>query len=299
MDKLKLMEAFVAIADEGSLTAAAQRQGSSLPAMVRALARLETHLGIRLINRTTRRIALTEEGRQYLARCRQVLADIDEAEAALTDRGPPSGTVTITAPVMFGRLHVAPLVAHFLAAEPAIRVNLLLLDRVVDLLEEGIDLALRIGRLQDSSMVALPLGHIRWLACASPDFLARHGTPVEPDALRALPCVRMLGNPALAGWRFSTPAGDAVIDVRGALATNQLDVAVDACRRGLGVGRFLSYQVAEALQRGELVEVLPAFAPPPSPVHFVYPHSRLLSSRVRAFIQACREPLQRDLAGLP
>lgn len=299
MDKLKLMEAFVAIADEGSLTAAARRQGGSLPAMVRALAKLETHLGVRLLNRSTRRIALTEEGRLYLARCRRVLADIDDAEAALAERGPPAGTLTLTAPVMFGRLHLAPLVGEFLAAQPAMKVNLLLLDRVVDLLEEGIDLALRIGRLQDSSMVALPLGEIRWLACASPAFIARHGMPAAPEALGAMPCIRMLGNPALAPWRFGSGAAERVVEVGGALATNQLDVAVDACRRGLGVGRFLSYQVADALRSGELVEVLHGFAPPPSPVNLVYPHSRLLSARVRAFIEACRPQLQRRLAELP
>ena len=296
MDKLRLMESFVAIVDTGSLTAAARRRQCSLAAVVRGLAQLETHLGVRLLNRTTRRIALTEEGRGYLARCRRVLADIGDAEAAVSDRGPPGGTLVVTAPVMFGRLHVAPVVADFLEVHPAMRVELLLLDRVVDLLEEGIDLAVRIGTLQDSSMVALPLGEVRVVVCASPAYLARHGTPQTPQDLLQHRCIRMLGSPTTVAWRFAQDGGRQSLEVNGVLATNQLDVAVDACIRGLGCGRFLSYQVAEALADGRLVEVLAEAQTPPVPVSFVYPHSRLLSSRVRAFVALGREALAQRLS---
>jgi len=298
MDKFRLMESFVAIVDEGSLSAAARRLGCSLAAMVRGLAQLEGLLGVRLLNRTTRRIALTEEGRSYLERCRRILADVGEAEAVLSSSGRPSGKLTITAPVMFGRLHVAPVVADFLEQQPGMRVELLLLDRIVDLLDEGIDLAVRIGRLQDSSMVALPLGQTRYLICASPAYLARHGTPLAPGELEQHRCIRSVGNPAAAAWRFEHDGRLFSVEVAAALATNHLDVARDACLRGLGCGRFLSYQVADALAEGQLVEVLQPYRLPPVAVQFVLPHSRLLSPRVRAFVQCGRPALEARLSAL-
>ncbi|MCB1893755.1 MAG: LysR family transcriptional regulator [Zoogloeaceae bacterium] len=298
MDKLRLMESFVTIVDAGSLTAAAHRRQCSLAAVVRGLAQLEAYLGVRLLNRTTRRIALTEEGRSYLVRCRRVLADIGDAEAVVGDRGRPGGTLVLTAPVMFGRLHVAPVVVDLLARHPSMRVELLLLDRVVDLLEEGIDLAVRIGALQDSSMIALPLGDVRAVVCASPGYVARHGAPGTPDSLLQHRCIRMLGNPATVAWRFEHDGRRQTLEVGGVIATNQLDVAVDACIRGLGVGRFLSYQVADALADGRLVEVLADARTPPVPVHFVYPHSRLLSSRVRAFVDLGRPVLAQRLSAV-
>ena len=195
-------------------------------------------------------------------------------------------------------LHVAPVVADFLAAQPAMRVQLLLLDRVVDLLEEGVDLAVRIGALQDSSMIALPLGAVRAVVCASPAYLARHGVPQTPAALLQHRCIRTLGNPATVAWRFQQDGRLHTLEVDGVIATNQLDVAVDACIRGLGCGRFLSYQVAEALADGRLVEVLADAQGAPVPVNFVYPHSRLLSSRVRAFVDLGRDVLARRLSAL-
>jgi len=178
MDKLRAMEVFVRIVDGGSLTAAAEALRTSLPSVVRTLAALEAELDVRLLNRTTRRIALTDEGREYCERCRRVLAEVDDAEASLSARrAAPKGRLRLSAPVMFGRLHVAPVATEFIVRHPAVKVDMLLLDRVVDLVEEGIDAGLRIGRLPDSSLVAIPVGHTRRVVCASPAYLTRAGTP--------------------------------------------------------------------------------------------------------------------------
>ncbi len=300
MDKLRLMQTFVAIVDGGSLTAAARTQNCSLAAVVRGLAALEAHLGVRLLNRSTRRIALTVEGREYAERCRRLLAEVAEAEAALTElRDEPTGMLAMTAPTLFGRLHVGPVVSEFLAAFPHMRVHLLLLDRVVDLLEEGMDLAIRIGHLPDSSLVALPMGTTGRVICASPDYLARHGTPSAPADLTAHRCVQFVGLPGGENWRFSAAGQPVAVPISGVLTTNQLDAAVDACLRGVGCGRFFQYQVAEDLAAGRLVRLLPEFELTPLPVSLVYPHSRLLSSRVRSFVAWALPRLKSRIAALP
>ena len=194
MDKLRAMAAFVAISERGSLTAAADALGTSLPAVVRLLATLEKALGVRLLNRTTRRTALTEEGRDYLERCRRVLAEIEEAEAAISARQrDPSGKLAITAPVLFGRIHVTPLVSEFLTRHTRVKVELLLLDRFVDLIDEGLDLAVRIGELADSSFVAIGCGQTRRVVCASPGYLRQAGAPDTPADLRQHTCIGFTG----------------------------------------------------------------------------------------------------------
>jgi DNA-binding transcriptional LysR family regulator len=192
MDKLKAMQAFIHIAEQGSLTAAAQVMESSLPAMVRTLAGFEAQLGVRLFNRTTRRISLTEEGRRHLESCRQVLAALADAEAALSaDAAEPAGHLTITAPMLFGQMHVAPAVTRFVQHHDKMRCSMMLHDRVVNLLEEGIDVGIRIGEPEDSSLVAQNVGHIRRLVVASPAWLRRHGVPKHPKDLLKANCVRI------------------------------------------------------------------------------------------------------------
>jgi DNA-binding transcriptional LysR family regulator len=272
MDKLRAMGAFVRIVERGSLTAAADALGSSLPSVVRTLAALEAELDVRLLNRTTRRMALTDEGREYYERCKRVLAEVDEAEAALSARrAAPKGRLRVTAPVMFGRLHVAPVATEFITKHTALQLDLLLLDRVVDLLEEGIDVAVRIGRLPDSSLVAVAVGETRRVACASPGYLKRAGVPKSPADLARHRCVNFTG---LAPAR----------ELNFALTTNQVDAALDACIQGVGVGHFLCYQVQSVLDAGKLKRVLAEFEPAPLPIHVIYPHARLLSSNVRAFV---------------
>ncbi|MFC5302770.1 LysR family transcriptional regulator [Azospira restricta] len=294
------METFVRIVEAGSLTAAAAALDTSLTSVVRSLATLEGALGTRLLNRTTRRIALTDEGREYFARCRRVLAEVEEAEAALSARqATPAGRLAITAPVMFGRLHVGPVLSDFLAVHPAVHAELMLFDRVVDLLDEGMDAAIRIGHLRDSSLVAVPLGTTRRVVCASPAYLRRAGTPRRPEDLAGHRCLQFLGVAPGSEWEFAggDDGGKTIrVPIKGLLATNQINVALDACGKGLGCGMFLDYQVRDALAAGTLRRVLQDFEPPPIPVQLVYPHSRLLSSRLRSFVDWAVPRLRQRLA---
>lgn len=288
MDKLRAMEIFVRIVEAGSLTAAAGVLDTSLTSVVRSLATLEAVLGTRLLNRTTRRIILTDEGREYFERCRRVLDEVEEAESALSARqATPAGRLVITAPVMFGRVHVGPVVTDFLAAHPAVHAELMLFDRVVNLLDEGVDVAIRIGHLSDSSLITVPLGTTNRVLCASPDYLRRAGRPDRPADLVQHQCLQFLGVVPGSEWEFSDGGNDhktTRVPIKGILSTNQIDIALDACVKGLGCGVFLAYQVREALAAGSLQRILQDFEPASIPVQVVYPHSRLLSTRVRSFV---------------
>ena len=292
MDKLKAMQAFIHIAEEGSLTAAAQVMESSLPAMVRTLAGFEAQLGVRLFNRTTRRISLTEEGRRHLESCRQVLAALADAEAALSaDAAEPAGHLTITAPMLFGQMHVAPAVTRFVQHHDKMRCSMVLLDRVVNLLEEGIDVGIRIGEPEDSSLVAQNVGHIRRMVVASPAWLRRHGVPKHPKDLLKANCVRVTDH--VPTWGPFNDNGRALrLAVSGNLEFNQIAPAVAACAAGAGLGSFYSYQVAPFLQTKQLRTVLEDFEPPPRPINIVYPHARLLPMRTRVFIEWMKKELQ-------
>jgi DNA-binding transcriptional LysR family regulator len=291
MDKFKAMQTFVRIADEGSLTQAARELGLSLPAVVRSLAAYEAELGVRLFHRTTRRITLTEDGRQHLANCRQVLAALEESEAQLSAGArEAAGHLTITAPVLFGQMHVAPSVTRFLQHHPKMRCTLLLLDRIVNLIDEGIDLGVRIGHLEDSSLVALPIGHVRRVVVAHPDYLRQHGTPRHPRDLQRFNCIRNVSGAA--AWGDFQEKGRAFrVAVSGNLEFNHVLPAVQACAAGAGFGMFFSYQVAPWVAQRQLKIVLEKFERPPRPIQVVYPHARLLPARTRAFIDWIREDL--------
>jgi DNA-binding transcriptional LysR family regulator len=251
-------------------------------------------LGVRLLNRTTRRIALTDEGREYYERCRRVLADVDEAEAALSARRTlPKGRLRLTAPVALGRLHVAPVVTAFLSRHSALNVDMLLLDRVVDLLEEGVDLAVRVGALPDSSLVAMGVGDTRVVTCASSAYLRRHGTPRTRQDLRAHRCLNFAGLTPGGEWSFARGAVERITPV---LSSNQIDPVLDACVAGEGVAQFLDYQVRPWLAAGRLRRVLRELEAPPHPIHVIYPHARLLSANVRAFVDWAVPRLRRRLA---
>jgi DNA-binding transcriptional LysR family regulator len=291
MDKLKAMQIFVQIADDGTLTAAAASLRTSLPAVVRSLAALEAQLGVRLLQRTTRRVALTAEGRHYLARCRDVLAAVAAADASLEEGvRAPRGPIVITAPVLLGQQVVASFVTRFVTAHPQVRCSVLLLDRFVDLVDEGVDVGIRIGALEDSSLVAQRLGEVRQQVVASPACLKRHGVPRHPRELRELPCVRLLG-PARPTWAFQESGRRLAVTVDGPLAFNHAGAALQACEEGAGLGQFFSYQVREALDARRLRTVLDTFQPPPQPVNVVYPHARLLPARTRAFVEAAQREL--------
>ncbi|BBK34442.1 LysR family transcriptional regulator [Allostella humosa] len=288
------------MADAGSLTAGAGRLGLPLATVSRKLAALEDHLGARLLARTTRRVVLTEAGRGYLEAGRRILTDLDAAERAvhgITDI--PRGRLGITAPYVFGRLHILPVVTQFLAAHPEVDVRLLLLDRVVDLLDEGLDLAVRIGPIADGAMVATSLGAIGRVVCASPAYLAAHGTPMQPADLEGHACVAFSAAAVVDRWVF--PGKDArhemAVAIRTRLVVSTAEAAIDAAEAGLGIVRVLSYQAAAALAAGRLRRILAAFEPPPEPVSLAWPQGRLLPAKVRAFVDFAAPRLRRALAG--
>jgi len=292
MDKLRAIASFVRIVDRGSLTAAAEDLGVSLPSMVRTLAALERELGVTLLNRTTRRIHLTDAGREYVERCRTILGHVQEADAVLhSRRTAPHGKLAVTASVLFGARYVAPLINEFVLRHSQVRAELLFVDRVVNLVEEGLDAGVRIGRLRDSSLVALPLGSVRRVICASPAYLRAQGVPRRPEDVPAHRCVRFTGLAPLSEWTFRARARKFAIT--SVLTCNQPEVAIDACARGLGLGLFLSYMVAPLVKAGRLEYVLEDFEPEPLPVHLVYPHSRAVSPTVRAFADLCVKKFRR------
>lgn len=298
MDKLRAMAAFVRIVDAGSLTAAADTLDVSQPSMVRTLAALEEAVGVRLINRTTRRMALTDEGREYYERCKLVLAAVDEAEASLTARRTePRGRMRITSSVTFGRALLAPLVIDFMAAHPQLRVELMLLDRVIDLVEEGIDVGVRLAHLPDSSLVAVPVGETRRVVIGSPA-LIRHHRPADAHGLGRAPCVSFMGLVSPQDWPMVVDDEAVRVPVNTVFATNQIDAAISACQRGLGYGQFFDYQVQEHLRGGKLKPVLEPHWPAPTPIHVVYPQARLLSGNVRSFVDFVVPRLRNRIAAL-
>lgn len=286
MDRLAAMRTFVEIVDRGSLTAAAEALDRSQPSVVRSLAALEKHLGTLLIRRTTRRMSLTPEGRDYLERCRRILADVEEAERAVgQDIEEPRGYLRVTAPVEFGRRHLASAITSFLWRFEQTRVDLVLSDRNIDLVDEGIDLALRIGKLADSSLIAIRVGEVRRTLVASPALLERTGEPKHPADLAQLPCIRQQIIPGTeTNWRFRESNKGLVVPIDGRFGCNQTAAAVSACVNGMGFGQFLSYQVRELVAADKLRIVLDDFEPEPRPVSLVYPGTRLVSARIRALI---------------
>lgn len=296
MDRIEAMGLFVAIADAGSLAAAGRRLRLPLQTVSRKLQALEDHLGVRLLTRTTRRLALTEEGRGYLDACRRVIADIEEAERRVAGRhGEPKGALAVTAPVVFGRLHVLPVLTDFLAAYRQVETRFVLLDRVIDLVEEGIDAGIRIGSLPDSSLVAVRLGGLRRVVCASPAYLERHGTPATPADLAEHDCVTFAGITSPARWTFD---GIGTVPIRSRLVVTTAEAAVDAAIAGLGLTRLLTYQVAEAIAAGRLRLILKPFETAEVPVSLVSVEGRHAPARVRAFIDFAVPRIRARLAAL-
>lgn len=291
MDRLRPIEVFLAVAEAQGFAAAGRRLGLSPPAVTRAVAALEARLGVRLITRTTRRLALTEAGRRLVEGGRRILADLDEAEAAAAgEAATPSGTLVLAGPVTFGRMHLTPVVAAFLRAERRVTARLALADRVVDLVEEGIDAALRIGALPDSSLIARRIGEVRRVLVAAPDYLARGGVPREPAELTRYDVVAFTSlTPGLV-WRWGDRRGEAVT-LAPRLAVNDAAAAIEAAERGEGIAPAYCYQAAPAIAAGRLVPVLAAFTPPPTPVHLVHPAGRHQPLRVRAFLDFAAAPL--------
>ena len=296
MDRLDAMTVFLAVVDDGSLSAAGRRLGMPLATVSRKLAELEAHLGARLLKRSTRRLELTEPGRAYEQACRRILDEVDGAERAVAgEYDTPRGELAITAPIVFGRLHVLPIVNAFLRVNAAVDVRLALGDRVAHLMDEHVDVAVRIGVLPDSRLNAVPLGHLHVVVCASPAYLKAHGTPRTPAELERHRCITF--EATFPGpWRFA--GGASFTPARPRLLVNTAEAAVDAAVAGLGVTRVLSYQAEAALRAKQLRLLLHAFEPAPVPVHLVYDGQQRVTSKLRAFLDYAAPRLRERLAAV-
>jgi len=299
MDRIEAMTAFVSAIDEGSLAGASRRLGCSPAAVTRAIAGLERLFGTRLFHRTTRAIKLTEAGERYAASCRRILADLQEAELiAAGERSAPRGVLTVTAPLFFGRLYVRPLVDAYLDAYRLVQARLLLLDRVVSLIDEGIDAAIRIGHLPESGLIAVKTGEVRRVACASPAYLRRCKPPREPADLAAHDCIVLTGT-LTDTWSFASyPGSDSLkpVRVRPRLTVTEAEAAIASAAAGHGVTCVLSYQIERELKRGRLKLILEQFEPRPFPVHIVYSEARLSAAKTRAFVDFATPRLKKELA---
>src|SRR5215467_13917161 len=285
MDRLEAMTVLMAAVEAGSLSGASRRLGMPLATVSRKVSELEQKLKTRLLNRSNRRLTLTDAGQLYAAACRRILDEVDEAErAASGEYRSPRGDLTLTAPIVFGRLHVLPIVIEFLKAYPDIDVRLQLSDRVAALQEEHLDLAVRIGNLPDSSLVATRVGSIRRIVCASPAYLAARGTPKRPAELREHDCISFEGLTAPDAWTFRAGKGETRVATHSRLTVSTAEAAIDAAIAGVGIARVLSYQVSEAIRAGLLVAALADFEPPPWPASLLFSGQRLLPQKLRAFI---------------
>lgn len=293
MDRIDAMNVFVAVADQQGFAPAARKLGLSTSAVTRMVAALEDKVGARLLQRTTRSVTLTDVGTRYLERARRILADIEEAEASTrAERTQPSGRLVISAPLVFGRLHVRPLVTAYLDRYPDVSAELRLSDRMINLVEDGIDIAVRVGELADSTLVARHIGDMRRLTVASPDYLKRRGEPRTPLDLAGHDLIQFTSTSSLSDWRFVDNGRDVRVPRSSRFATNSADAAIQHAEQGGGVALVLAYQAADAIAHGRLQILLAGYEPPPSPIHLVYPTSRLLSAKVRAFVDTVVELAQ-------
>ena len=305
MDKLKAFETFVAVAQKGSLTAAAKAEGVAPAIIGRRLDGLEEHLGVRLMVRTTRRISLTQEGSAFLEDCQRLLADVASAEASVSAGGiQASGHLRVTAPAGFGRRHIAPLVPQFRALNPKVTLSLNLSDRVVDLAAEGFDCGVRVGDLPDSSLVSMRLADNRRLCVATPDYLQRHGTPMHPNDLNKHHCLTLSSDASQTrGWAFRVPAGEGheIMHLRpsGPLDCSDGQVLHAWCLSGLGIAWRSTWEVQQDLSEGRLVSVLDDFSAPANGVYVVLPQRKHLPLRLRLWIDFLRDAFARPGFGLP
>lgn len=297
MDRILEMGTFVAVADAQSFSAAAKKLGLSPPTVTRIVSALEERLGARLLTRTTRSVRLTEAGLRFVDDARRILSEVSDAEqVAAGAQVIARGALRMTAPVLFGEMFVVPVVREFLSMHPQLVAQLMLLDRVINIVEEGIDIALRIGRFDDSSLQSIELGSVRRMLVASPAYLAAHGTPLVPADLNAHRIVMSVGQNASLDWRFGDGTAASTVQVAPTLSVSGLRAAIDSAQAGWAITRVLSYQVRDALREGQLQGVLEAFEPAPLPVCLVFPPSRRPSAKLMAFIELASERLAAALA---
>lgn len=297
MDRFHLMSIFVAVAEAESFAGGARRLGMSPPAVTRAISALEERLGVRLLTRTTRIVRTTEAGLRYLEDARRILAEVDEAdEAAAGINAEPRGRLAVTAPVLFGRMFVMPAIVEYLQRYPAVDVSALFLDRVVNLIEEGLDVSIRIGHLPDSTMKAIQVGKVRSVICASPAYLATHGLPGSPGDLREHTLITASGLTPTAEWKFHVNREMLSVRVEPRLTVTTNDAAIEAAVAGFGLTRLLSYQVSPYLASGQLKIVLSEYEVPPLPIHVLHREGRQSAAKVRTFVDAIVQRLRSEKA---
>ena len=290
MDRIDAMQAFVAVADLQGFAPAARKLGLSPSGVTRLVAALEDRLGARLLQRTTRKVALTDVGARYLERARRILSDVEEAEnSAQAERTRPSGRLVVAAPVGFGRLHVSPVMSAYLKRYPEVGAELRLADRMINLVEDGVDIAVRIGHLPDSSLVARHVGEMRRIVVASSGYLKQRGAPNKPEAIATHDTIQFGATIASPEWRFVEDGREVRVPCTPRFVTNSADAAIAYAEAGGGLTRVMAYQAAESIKAGRLKIVLAKFEEPPLPIHVVYPTSRLLSAKVRTFIDLVTE----------
>jgi DNA-binding transcriptional LysR family regulator len=293
MDRLHLMQVFVAVAEEEGFAGGARRLSVSPPTVTRAIAALEDHLGIKLFNRTTRFVRVSEAGQRYLDDARRVIAYADEADqAALGVNAEPRGNISVTASLLFGRMHVMPGIIDYMKRYPAMEVSAVFVDRVVNLLEEGIDVAIRIGELPDSSYKAIRVGSVRRLLCASPGYLAERGVPETPDDLSAHDIILARGLNATSEFRFTENKRTFAIKVKPRLVVTDAGSLIKAAVNGLGITSLISYQIGPELASGSLKVILEDYELKPLPVHIVHSEGRYASAKIRSFIDLMAERLR-------
>jgi DNA-binding transcriptional LysR family regulator len=299
MDRFEAMRTLVAAVDGGSLSAASRALNAPLPTVSRRVSDLEAHLGAQLLVRTSRKLLLTEAGEAFVAVARRLLDDLGDAErAASGEYRAPRGELLVTAPIMFGKLHVAPIIHAFLSAYPDVTVRLVLSDQVIDLVEAHVDVAVRIGRLPDSDLIARQVGHVRWVVCASPEYLARRGEAMTPEALTGHDCIAFEGLQIYRSWAFNKAAAVRSIAITPRFSVNTADAVVEAAASGLGIARIMSYQAANAIAEKRVTTILRGFATDPIPVSLVHQSQRVQPLKRRAFLDFVVPRLDLVLAGL-
>ncbi|MGR8981578.1 MAG: LysR family transcriptional regulator [Gammaproteobacteria bacterium] len=297
MDRMHLMSVYVAVVEAEGFAGGARKLHMSPPAVTRAVAALEERLGVKLLNRTTRYVRMTEAGQKYYEDAKRIIALADEADdAALGINAEPRGQLTVTAPVLFGRMYVMPGIIEYLRRYPAVEVNALFVDRVVNMLEEGVDTAIRIGDLPDSSYRALRVGSVRRVLCASPDYLVTHGIPQTPGDLHKQQIILARGVSPNNEMRFLQGGLPQTVKLQPILSVCDNDSAASAAMAGLGITRLLSYQIAEPLQTGKLQIVLSEFEFPPVPIHILHREGRHSSAKIRSFVDMMAERLRAELS---
>lgn len=295
MDKIAMMRIFVEAAECQSFAAASQRLDMSAPAVTRAIARLEDSLGVRLFHRTTRRVRLTDSGARYYEDAKRILEEIEEVESALVGvYREPRGVLSVTAPVLFGRKYIVPILIEFLDRHPEIKVKAIFYDRISNILDEGLDVAIRIGNLKDSGQFAVRVGNVQRVVCGSPDYFKKHGIPNHPADLADHQIIQSSAVEASTTWWFESEGGRVSVRVCPRLHCNQNDSAISAVKSGYGITRLMSYQVGEEFQSGSLIRVLQEYEAEPIPINIVHLEGLRASAKIRSFVDLAKERLQNN-----